>query len=212
MLNFVQAESKITHRSPLLCPGSFKIYERKSVSILLITLIPRERILFHILGGSIYGITNGCYRSLTPGPELLVLEISVVLSSHLVAVLDQVSKALLFICTFQKQTKDLRRKFMQIIKALSLQFSATSNPVLLAILNSYLCLSCPKDYCLYLGSISLSCGLENAPRKKSGVYVTFNLFASFLSKTIALHWLLSNACKQLLYMFCLDFILFIARS
>lgn len=57
-----------------------------------------------------------------------------------------------------------------------------------------------------LAFISLSCGLENAPRKKSGVYVTFILFASFLSRTIALCWLLSKACKQLLYMFCLDFI------
>ena len=49
--------------------------------------------------------------------------------------------------------------------------------------------------------------MENALRKKSGVYVTFILFASFLSRTIALQWLLSSACKQLLYMFCLDFIL-----
>lgn len=69
-----------------------------------------------------------------------------------------------------------------------------------------------QDYYLYLGFISLSCGLENAPRRKSGVYVTFILFASFLSRTIALHWLLSSACKQLLYMFCLDFILVYSKK
>lgn len=75
----------------------------------------------------------------------------------------------------------------------------------MATLYSDLVLLPSEIHCLYLDTTFLS-ALENAPRENSWVYVMFILFAYFFLGTTALHWLPPNAGKQLLCMFCLDFI------
>lgn len=81
-----------------------------------------------------------------------------------------------------------------------------SIPVFLAALNSDLCLCCPTRLLSLFRLYFPELWFGKCPEEEIwGLCVVY--FASFLSKTIALQWLLSSACKQLLYMFCLDFIL-----
>lgn len=86
------------------------------------------------------------------------------------------------ICTRLRSWLKTWRKMLH--KSLWLTFwdPATLIPVLLVALHSDLSFCCPVATRLYSASISLSCGLENAPREKSWVYVMFILFASFSLK------------------------------
>lgn len=62
-------------------------------------------------------------------------------------------------------------------------------------------------HCLCLESPSLSWALENAPGRNLGFMWCLSCLPVSFLRTTVLHWLLSNADKQLLCMFCLDFIL-----